>query len=252
MDYQEQHAAWANTHQPVKGRRVLVIGCNTGLDCSFFVNYGAAEVHGLDVVEEIGRDYSHPRVTYHRMSAEEIVLPSDHFDLVYAVATLEHVPDVTRAFPEMARVTKPGGLLYSLASPLWHSPHGHHLPQFFAEIPWAHLILTEAEAAAHIRKSWPDGTDLGTPEFVASYMYDPANFNRTRSTVYVETCAGLAGFDLLANRIDHLPPETVPQHLARDLAAKGYGLEELTAVTHTVIARKHARRPWWSRLLPGW
>lgn len=249
MNYQEQHAAWANTHQPVKNRRVLVIGCNTGLDCSFFVNFGAAEVHGLDVVEEIGQDYTHPCVTYHRMSAEDISLPSDHFDLVFAVATLEHVPDVTKAFAEMARVTKPGGLIYSLASPLWNSPHGHHLPQFFADTPWAHLIMTESEAAAHIKSQWPNGTELGSPESVASYMYDAANFNRTRSEVYVEACSTLKGFDFLRNDIDRLPPETVPQRLAIDLAAKGYDVNELTAVTHTLIARKLVKQHWWKRLL---
>jgi hypothetical protein len=58
------------------------------------VNRGAAEVHGLDVIEDIGASYSNPAVKYHRGSIEGCDLPSDYFDLVFSVATVEHVPKI--------------------------------------------------------------------------------------------------------------------------------------------------------------
>ena len=115
----------------VSGRKVLVVGCNTGLDCRTFIELGAASVDGLDIDSNIGSDFSHEKVQYFRASAESMPIGDEIYDLVFSFATLEHVPDVTLAFQEMARVTKPGGLIYSVASPLWFSRHGHHFPQYF-------------------------------------------------------------------------------------------------------------------------
>lgn len=109
MDYNKLHADWAMQHQSVRNGKVLVVGCNTGLDCRCFVEGGAQEVHGVDVDEAIGRDYAHPAVRYFRTSAEKMDLPSDSYDLVHCFATMEHIPDIQAAFNEMARVTRGGG-----------------------------------------------------------------------------------------------------------------------------------------------
>jgi SAM-dependent methyltransferase len=44
--------------------------------------------------------------------ADAVALPffADTFDCVYTMGTLEHVPDADRAFAEIARVVKPGGV----------------------------------------------------------------------------------------------------------------------------------------------
>jgi 2-polyprenyl-3-methyl-5-hydroxy-6-metoxy-1,4-benzoquinol methylase len=88
----------------VRESRILVVGCNIGVDCKLFADLGSRDVHGLDVVEEIGQDNQNPYVTYRRRSIEDCKLPPAHFDLVYSYATMEHVPNVAAGYAEMARV----------------------------------------------------------------------------------------------------------------------------------------------------
>jgi ubiquinone/menaquinone biosynthesis C-methylase UbiE len=98
---------------------VLVIGCNTGGDCGLFRKAGAPSVCGLDVVDEIGNDCRMDGIRYVQATAEDMPFENSVFDLVYSFATMEHVPDIQRAFSEMARVLAFGGFIYSVASPLW-------------------------------------------------------------------------------------------------------------------------------------
>jgi SAM-dependent methyltransferase len=51
-------------------------------------------------------------------SADHIPFPAASFDLVYSVATLEHVPAVDLAFEEIHRVLRPGGAV--ILAPAWH------------------------------------------------------------------------------------------------------------------------------------
>lgn len=55
-----------------------MIGCNTGRDCKYFIDFGAAKVHGVDVVEQIGLDVRHEKVLYHREAAEDMSLPDSY------------------------------------------------------------------------------------------------------------------------------------------------------------------------------
>ncbi|WP_319587456.1 hypothetical protein [uncultured Desulfobulbus sp.] len=59
-DYNKMHAQWAASYVPIQKAKVLVVGCNTGGDCRNLVELGAREVLGVDVVDGIGRDFSHP------------------------------------------------------------------------------------------------------------------------------------------------------------------------------------------------
>ncbi|MEZ2131536.1 MULTISPECIES: class I SAM-dependent methyltransferase [unclassified Sinorhizobium] len=245
MDYNYYHAHRANRYKRVKGRIVLVIGCNTGGDCRYFVDLGAKEVHGVDVVDEIGRDFQHPAARYHQESAEAMSLPSGSFDLVYSVATMEHVPDIFSAFQEMARVLKPGGVIYSLAAPLWNSRHGHHFPQYFGNYPWAHLRLSRDEAIRYLAENKVAIAEAnGTIHDVVDYMRDARNFNMRPSTDYIAATRRLTGLKVKANILDREPNGAVPPGILAELAAKGYEDSDLRAVTHCFIAKK--RRPWWN------
>lgn len=251
--YNQMHADWANMHQPVDGARVLVVGCNTGGDCRYFVDMGAAEVHGVDVVPEIGQDFPHERVTYHRMSAESMALPDNAYDLVFCFATMEHVPRIDLAFPELARVTAPGGLVYCVASPLWRSRNGHHLPQYFGTYPWFHLRMSLASAL-----EWAcdnrihDPTGRHSADEIVRYIYDRENFNMTPSADYVATCAGLRDMDPLRNDLDLEPEDMLPPEILSELEPQGYGSADLRAVTHTYIARKKRRVRGLPRYLFPW
>jgi SAM-dependent methyltransferase len=51
-------------------------------------------------------------------TAERLPFADDTFRFVFTVAALEHVPEADRAFGEIARVLKPGGVAY--LGPAWH------------------------------------------------------------------------------------------------------------------------------------
>ena len=93
-----------------RGKRVLEVGCGTGLilgrlascaahACGVDLSPGmlrVARARGLDVV--VG-------------SATSLPYPDASFELVCSFKVLAHVPDITRALAEIARVTRPGGTM---------------------------------------------------------------------------------------------------------------------------------------------
>ena len=249
MNYNEFHAEQAMKYQDIRCQHVLVIGCNNGSDCKYFVNSGAKEVIGIDVIPEIGRAFTHPNVRYIRSSAEAMPLESGRYDLVYCFATMEHIYDIEAAFREMARATRPGGLIYCVSSPLWNSRNGHHYPQYFGAYPWAHLRLGPEQALCCLREHHVAiDPKNGTAEDVVAYMFDNKNFNMKTSAAYISASDKIKGFNVLRNDLALEPEEVLDQEVRRELYSKGFSSQELRAVTHHYIARKH-RTSWFSGML---
>lgn len=239
MNYNETHAREAAQLLSLKGRRVLVVGCNTGEDCRYFVDFGAIVV-GLDVLPQVGEDFRHERVTYCQASAERIPLSSNQFDLVYSVATMEHVHDIARAFGEMARVTANGGYLYCVSSPLWNSRFGHHKFDLFSFVPWAHLRCTAQELIDQCRSAGLDSADGHDIAAHVEYIFDERFFNRRPARAYIEAASKLPGMAAIQNDLALDDPSVIPAEILPVLQSKGYGPEELLAVTHTYVACKGA------------
>lgn len=64
IDYQTHFARDFASYVPsFAGKKVLVVGCSTGKDCSYFVDFGADRVVGVDLIQDIGKDFSHPKVS---------------------------------------------------------------------------------------------------------------------------------------------------------------------------------------------
>jgi SAM-dependent methyltransferase len=222
---------------PLQGARVLVVGCAEGKDCTFFVEFGAREVHGLDVIERIGKDFPHPRVTYHRCSAEEMKLPSDGFDLVYSVATMEHIPNIERAFAEMVRVARPRGMIYCFSAPLWNSREGHHKFGLFPDDPWIHLRMSRDEMLEHCRRSGIRSTSEWGIESDVDFIFSDY-FNREPGARFVEVCSKLPVSRFVENTLSHEPETVLPESLAGELARRGYAKSELLALWHKLVAVK--------------
>jgi SAM-dependent methyltransferase len=214
---------------------VLVVGCNTGDDCRPFIEGGAREIVGIDVVAEVGRDFPHSRVEYVRASIEKCPLPNHSFDLIYSVATMEHVHDVRAGFAEMARMAR--GVIYSVASPLWHACHGHHMACFHGH-PWVHLLHTRDEMIDYAKAHGIDGERGYTIEAIVDYVTSPDHFNRRHAHEYVDACALLEGVALEANSLDLENGAMLSHPLGRLAIARGFDSIDLLAVTHTLIARR--------------
>ena len=81
----------------------------------FWVAEQGAEVFALDISDELlnevrprFQDRGIPATLIHS-DIRDIRFPDNSFDLLYSMGTVEHVPDVQRAFGEFHRVLKPGG-----------------------------------------------------------------------------------------------------------------------------------------------
>lgn len=240
-DYKRYHQAVAARWNDYSSGSVLVIGCNRGEDCAYFIDQGAARVVGVDVMDEIGRSYAHPSVTYIKASAENLPLESGRFDLVFAYATLEHVPDIRAAFREMTRVAAPGGIIYSAAAPLWCTRAGPHWGSAFDHDPWPHLRMAPEDVVALGQQARASG--LTSAYYDAAqlrlFMTDPMLFNRRRAHEYVDACAGLDGIEILRNDIQMEAQQGYDPAIVGALVDRGYTAFDLFGLTHQFIARHH-------------
>jgi ubiquinone/menaquinone biosynthesis C-methylase UbiE len=221
----------------IRGAVVLLVGANRGQDCKFFKDWGAREVHGLDIAESTGEEYQAPGVCYHIESAERMSFPDNVFNLVYCFATMEHIPRIDLAFNEMARVTKYGGFVYCVASSLWNSPNGHHMGDIFGE-PWIHLRKNREEILEHCRAKGIEQYNNLPIEDVIDYMLNPLHMNQVPASYYIEVCSNLPNMKVIQNELDLHPEDMFPASALAELMAKGYTSEELRALTHFYIGQK--------------
>lgn len=101
---------------PLKGLRVLDIGCGGGLVCEPMARMGA-EVLGIDADNnaiEIARDHAERAglaVTYKATSAESLIQEKGRFDIVLALEIIEHVNNGDEFVRNCVNLCKPGGII---------------------------------------------------------------------------------------------------------------------------------------------
>ncbi|MEX2178823.1 MAG: class I SAM-dependent methyltransferase [Gemmatimonadaceae bacterium] len=102
---------------PVRGRRVLDIGCGNGDISQHFVP--ANEVHGVDVDDR--RRPENAGFAFDRVTSERLPFGDGFFDVVISNHVIEHVVDQPLHLSEMRRVLRADGCVY-LATPNRSSP----------------------------------------------------------------------------------------------------------------------------------
>ena len=126
-------------------RKVLVVGCNQGVECELFRKEGATDITGIDIISDVGSGYPHDSINYVCDNAHNMPFEDESFNISTSFATLEHIPDPLKAVEEMVRVTASRGVIYIQAAPLWCEPYGHHKKNLFPKDPWIHLRYPKQE-----------------------------------------------------------------------------------------------------------
>lgn len=132
----------------LSGRDVLEVGCSDGMVCDMILDLKPRFVAGVDVMDTVGCTYEDTKMAFGTMDATHLGFKDASFDVVYSIATLEHVPRPWGTLKEILRVLKVGGYGYVQAGPLYHSPFGHHMFGYFDEFPWIHLRKSPEEIGA--------------------------------------------------------------------------------------------------------
>lgn len=110
---------WIDNLVPLKGRRVLDVGCGGGILADAMARKGA-DVLGIDLaskalkVAQLHALEAHTQgVAYREISAEALAAEqAGSFDVVTCMEMLEHVPDPSKVVKACSELVKPGGWVF--------------------------------------------------------------------------------------------------------------------------------------------
>ena len=106
-----------DTDPPLKGLRLLDMGCGGGLISEPLARLGA-QVCGADASErniQIARHHAKTQnltIDYRHTTAEDLAATGEQFDAVLALEVVEHVADVEVFIKACGGLVRPGGLLF--------------------------------------------------------------------------------------------------------------------------------------------
>jgi SAM-dependent methyltransferase len=109
---------------PLKGLRIIDLGCGFGWFSRFAADEGAAAVLGLDLSENmIARataENAHPVISYDRADLEQVELPQARFGLAYSSLAFHYLEDFGRLVRQVHRTLVPGGkFVFTIEHPIY-------------------------------------------------------------------------------------------------------------------------------------
>jgi SAM-dependent methyltransferase len=168
----------------VKGRRVADIGCGYGRNRKIVEEQGGEWV-GVEPFEGGAHTVT--------ADAEDLPFEDASFDVVIMDAVLEHIPNVSNAFQEVARILKPGGYFVGYVA----------FMECFHEISYSHLSFKALEHFSKINgmklMKLSGGTRFGIDYHARVLLYPlPVAFLRPG------VAALIRGYNWLKSRIAYL------------------------------------------------
>ena len=154
------------------------------------------------------------------------------FDAIVSFEVLEHVQDPRAAFTAMARLLRPGGIVYHDYNPFFAANGGHSLCTL--DFPWGHARLDAADFKRYV-------ADLRPDEFDQALRFYSESLNRMTRAELRDSIAD-AGLDLL-----HVLPwsdRALVRHLTPDVVAEvsrvhpRATIEDLITTFVVVVARR--------------
>jgi SAM-dependent methyltransferase len=112
---------------PIRGLRVLDLGCGFGWFCRWAAGQGASHALGLDVSENMlaraRADTKDERIIYERADLEQLGLPAGAFDLAYSSLALHYIEHLAALFATVGRaLVSTGMFVFSVEHPIYTAP----------------------------------------------------------------------------------------------------------------------------------
>ncbi|HYZ41216.1 MAG TPA: class I SAM-dependent methyltransferase [Stellaceae bacterium] len=112
---------------PLRGLRVVDLGCGFGWFCRWARQHGAAQVLGIDVSEKMlaqaRATTEDAAITYLRADMEALDLREAAFDLAYSSLALHYIENLEGLLATVHRALVPGGrLVFSAEHPIYTAP----------------------------------------------------------------------------------------------------------------------------------
>lgn len=123
---------------------MLVAGAGNGDELRLWQEASPRSVTATDFFVQPGA-WDRQSADFAAMDVRTLAFADASFDLVASTALLEHVDGVDACMHEMARVTRPGGLVFANFGPLYHTFGGAH---FFGA--YEHLWMDDARFDAYL------------------------------------------------------------------------------------------------------
>ena len=135
------------------GLRYLDMGCGTGELTMAFAKLGAGAITGVDFLP---RNIDRARTLAARLDIDPPVrficqdlhawrpAGDERYDVLLSFDALEHIENPERFLAKMADFVAPDGIAVLAFGPLFHSPFGDHMWDFFRlQIPWRGMLFPE-------------------------------------------------------------------------------------------------------------
>jgi len=238
-------------------KRVLEVGgAQACVSMIPFITAGATEgvVTGLEHISEDRTD-SNDGITVLRADALSLgsTFGYSHFDIVYGLSVVEHIPTPAVFLDEIYKVLRPGGLVYLEGSPIWSAPDGHHLwvatwggayqrrasaNYLFSPFPghvstnpladWSHLLMDPSQMRQHLQAKALPETDI---DCILDWVYLNQEINRL-SLAELATAYGSSDLQVLeANTTRVAVPQDVHSALwSRYGTGVDYGVRSVSYV----------------------
>jgi SAM-dependent methyltransferase len=159
---------WLNANHPIRGSRILVLGCGNAFDIPMWFSFAPREILGIDLLnhknswERIEKYTALARIpTKLRLCQANIVdLHADqsgNFDIISSDAVFEHCQDMDKVLSVCHGLLKPGGIMYAAYGPLWYVWGGDHFSgRDKVENGYNHLLLNERDYAKYFEENVGD------------------------------------------------------------------------------------------------
>jgi ubiquinone/menaquinone biosynthesis C-methylase UbiE len=180
-----------------KNKKILEIGTGGGVDFCCWLKAGATAT-GIDLTEEAialtkqrlnKQGFTEDVYKLTIGDAEKLEFEDESFDIVYSYGVLHHTPDTEKAFSEVFRVLKKGGVFKAMV---------YHIPSVAGWILWVRYCLFTGRFFKHPR--WAIYRHLESPGTKAYTIREMRCLLEKKGFVKINLHTKLGFGDLLLNK----------------------------------------------------